>query len=179
MTDHTTPPWYVLTAGPSAGKTTLLEELARRGYCTVPEMARAYLNSERAKGRSIEEIRSDEIAFQYRLLPLKRAAEARAPRNEIVFFDRGMHDTIAYLRALGIALDRQATQHIIGSSRYRKMFLLDMLPFVADDVRIESIEQVERIHNSLLESYQTSGIPVIRVPVLPIAERANFILQNL
>jgi predicted ATPase len=179
MITRATPPWYVLTGGPSAGKTTLLEELGRQGYCTVPETARSYLNSELDKGRTIDEIRSDEVGLQYRLVPLKRAAEARAPRTKIVFFDRGMHDTIAYLRALGVYINYEVASDIIGASIYRKIFILDILPLISDNVRTESLTQAVRIHDLLKDSYEISEIPVVRVPVLPINQRADFVLQNL
>lgn len=40
---------YVLTGGPGTGKTTLLKELAKRGYQTVPEAARLVIQEEQRK----------------------------------------------------------------------------------------------------------------------------------
>jgi predicted ATPase len=171
--------WYVLTGGPSAGKTTLLDELARRGYRTIPEAARTYIAAEFKKGRTIEEIRADEVSFQYTILSLKRSNENCISPNELIFFDRGMHDTIAFLRAAGTKIDHKTATQIVGSSIYTKVFLLDMLPLVRDGVRTESAERARLIHSLLLEAYESHGISVVRVPVLPIGERAEFILRNI
>lgn len=173
------PPWYVLTGGPSAGKTTLLVELTRQGYRTVAEAARAYVDSELKKGHSIEEIRSDEASFQRKVLSLKREEEGRTPREAVVFFDRGMHDTIAYLRALGINVDEAMARDVVGSSSYKKVFLLDMLEFKSDGVRTESPERAWQIHGLLRDAYEMFGIPIISVPILPVARRVEFVLDNL
>ena len=42
MSDH----FFVVTGGPGAGKTTLIEELARRGFLPVPESGRAIIRKE-------------------------------------------------------------------------------------------------------------------------------------
>jgi hypothetical protein len=99
----TPPPWYVLTGGPCAGKTTLLAELEKRGYKTVPEAARTYIDQERAKGRTLEEIRSDEGAFQHALIPMKVSAEQNASKDDVTFFDRGMHDSLVYFSYAGVS----------------------------------------------------------------------------
>ena len=44
--------WYVITGGPSTGKTTLLEELAKRGYKTIPEVARVVIDEGIAAGKT-------------------------------------------------------------------------------------------------------------------------------
>ena len=45
--------WHVITGAPSSGKTTLIDQLADKGFQTVPEGARQYLEREvaRANGR--------------------------------------------------------------------------------------------------------------------------------
>jgi predicted ATPase len=171
--------WYVLTGGPSAGITTLLNELSRRGYRTLPEAARTYLEAERKNGKSIEAIRADEVAFQYRILSLKRFTERQLSRNELVFFDRGIHDTIAFLRAANINIDRETAIQIVRIATYDRVFVLDMMPFVLDGIRTESEERAKLIQSLLPEAYESFGMTTVRVPILPVRERADFILQNI
>lgn len=171
--------WYVLTGGPCAGKTSLLLELQKRGHRIVPEAARAYIEAETVKGKVLKDIRGDEVAFQCAVLSLKQQAEAQLPRGELIFFDRGIHDTIAYLRATGANIDSGTESRIVGSSSYMKAFLLDMLPFEHDGTRTESVEQAARIHHMLRTSYETHGVTVVTVPVAPLAKRAEFVLDNL
>ncbi|WMS43739.1 AAA family ATPase [Acuticoccus sp. MNP-M23] len=46
MSDH----FLVVTGGPGAGKTSLITELARRGFYTIPESGRAIIRKEIASG---------------------------------------------------------------------------------------------------------------------------------
>ena len=43
--------WYVITGAPCSGKTTLIEQLADKGYRTIPETARLYMENEMAAGQ--------------------------------------------------------------------------------------------------------------------------------
>ena len=63
--------WYVITGGPSSGKTTVLKKLAELGYLTYPEAARVFIDGEMAKGKSLKEIRGDEAEFQRKVLKIK------------------------------------------------------------------------------------------------------------
>ncbi|PZR03085.1 MAG: hypothetical protein DI539_26790, partial [Flavobacterium psychrophilum] len=49
--------WYVITGGPCTGKTTVVELLAKRGYVTIAEQARHYIDTQKVEGRTVEEIR--------------------------------------------------------------------------------------------------------------------------
>ncbi len=49
--------WYVITGGPSSGKTTTVNLLKERGYITTFEHARHYLDTQRLKGKTIDEVR--------------------------------------------------------------------------------------------------------------------------
>ncbi len=40
--------YFILTGGPGSGKTTTLNELAHRGFLTVPEVARAIIQKQNA-----------------------------------------------------------------------------------------------------------------------------------
>ena len=173
-----TPPWYVLTAGPCAGKTTLLNALAEAGYRTVPEAARLHIEEELARGKTLQEIRNDELGFQTAVLDQKVFMRQGLPKDEVIFFDRGMQDTLAYLEHAGLRPDA-ALLEAANSVQYRKVFLLDLLPYEQDGKRIESSEEAHRIQDLLGKSYQEAGIPLERVPVLPLAERVAYVLARL
>lgn len=171
-------PWYVLTGGPCAGKTTLLTELSKRGYKTVPEAARTYIDQERANGKTLEVIRSDEGAFQHALIPMKVSAEQNASKDDVTFFDRGMHDSLVYFSYAGISHHPELDE-ALTHSRYRKVFVLDMLPYEKDDARTENYDTASQIHLDLKTAYEKAGMEVVEVPVMPVAERTDFILKHL
>ena len=55
--------WYVITGGPSTGKSKTIDYLAYLGYLIRPEVARILIDDELSKGKTLEEIREDEINF--------------------------------------------------------------------------------------------------------------------
>ncbi len=172
------PGWYVLTGGPCAGKTTLIEALAARGFRTVPEAARLFIEREQSRGRSLDEIRADEIAFQRALIPLKVAMQGDASRGAPVFFDRGMHDSAAYIARL---TDERfpEVEDAVRNSAYDAVFLLDRLPYSTDGVRTETDAEAKRIQTFIENAYRAAGFSPIRVPVLPLQERIEFVLSNI
>ena len=51
--------WNVITGGPCTGKTTVVDLLAKRGYKTTIEHARHYIDTQKIKGKTIEEIKEN------------------------------------------------------------------------------------------------------------------------
>lgn len=171
--------WYAITGGPSTGKTTLIRELEKRGYKTVPEAARIYFERELAKGRTIKEIRTDEKLCQEEITKLKIETQKKLDPNQVTFFDRGMHDSHAYLNYYGFEIADWVEQ-AMKSTHYQKVFIPDTLPiYEEDNVRTEDADFPAKINKQLRESYEKYGHEVIDVPVLPPAERAQFILDRI
>jgi len=170
--------WYVVTGGPHSGKTKCLKILSEMGYRTLPEAARVYIDDELVKGRTIEEIRKNERAFQNAVLKMKEDIEKKMPKREVIIFDRGIPDTMAYFRAYGWSTAR--IKKIMKGSRYRKVFLLEMYGYKKDYARTESAEQAKKIHDLLKQAYEELGIPVVEVPnAKQVEKKAEFILQHL
>ena len=174
--------WYVITGGPCAGKTSLLEVMAKRGYHVEFEIARIYIDEQIALGKSLQEIRRDESAFQKEILKRKFELEKTLSRDELILFDRGILDTIAYYELIGLSKDAEKLRKTIKITNYKKIFLLDLLDFKQDYARVEDKETAYKIQKLLGKSYQELGFEVTTVPV-PISknieERADFIIKNL
>ena len=173
-----TPAWYVLTGGPSAGKTTLINALSERGYRTVSEAARDFIEEEIAKGKTYAEVRKDEAAFQRALVERKIAMEKALSREKLTFFDRGIPDSTAYYELIGLPIDSELRAALAAAS-YRKAFLLGLIPFEKDDIRKETQEDAITLNRLLRKSYEELGVRVVDVSVMPIQDRADFILANL
>lgn len=169
--------WYVLTGAPCSGKTTVINELARRGHGVVHETARAYIEANLARGLSMDQIRGDESAFEHLILEKKAVIEEKLDIEKAVFFDRAVPDSIAYFRLA----DLDPTKPIVRSRRvrYRKIFLLDRLPVKEDSIRKEDEQTSAAIETLLVECYRDLGYSIIRIPVFTAAKRADLILQHL
>jgi predicted ATPase len=169
--------WYVITGGPSSGKTTLLGELQKYGYPTIPEMARLVIDDGFARGLTIKEIRKDEQAFQDTVFERKLALEAGLDVKQEAFMDRGLHDSLAYYESLGWEASI-VMRAAMDKACYKAIFLLEPLPqFHEDEARTEDIHFTRRLTTLLQDAYIQYGMEPVRVPVLSPAERAQFILD--
>jgi len=168
--------WYVITGGPSSGKSKLIDRLAFSIFQVIPEAARIYIDEEMSKGRKIEEIRADEAEFQRIVLKMKAKLELKVIPGRITFFERGIPDSVAYYRSLG--LDTTPVIEASKQRRYCGIFLLDLLPYIPDYARTEDKETRRKLDQFLYEDYTNLGYNVIRVPVMTIGERMQFILER-
>lgn len=170
--------WYVITGGPSSGKTTTVNILRERGYITTMEHARHYLDTQRLKGRTIEEVRKNQHEFQLGVLNMQIEQEKQISPNVQVFLDRAIPDALAYYRFLNLPVDGRLIEALQTVS-YKKVFIMDYLPLKNDYARLENPEGQKKLHELITEVYESLPFPVIHVPVLPAEERVDFILKNI
>ena len=175
MTRHTN--WYVITGAPCSGKTTVICELERMGYRVVHEAARAYIDSQLQKGRSMDSIRGNALEMQQAILWQKLEKEGRLPDREPVFLDRGIPDSIAYYQLS--KLNAEEPLKYSHSVRYKKIFFFERLAFAQDRVRNEDEETAAKLDALTAGAYEMLDYEVIRVPVLSVRERTEFVLKNL
>ncbi len=157
--------WYVITGAFSSGKTTVIQGLTAAGYKTIPEVARMIIDESVAQGKTIEEIRADQAAFQRRITEIKLEIEASLPLDEVIFLDRAVPDSIAYYRLMG----HEASEAIMVSQKnlYRRIFCLEPLAFVKDYARTEGVETMTQLHSLIQEAYLHLGYEVVLVPAMP------------
>lgn len=170
--------WYIITGGPGCGKTTMVNLLRERGYNTTIEHARHFLYTQRIKGRTVEEVRKNQLEFQLGVLNMQIEQEASLSPDQIVFLDRALPDSLAYYNYLDIEPDKRLLE-ILKNLHYKKVFILDLLPLVNDYVRKEDEAAQKRIHELIKEVYSSLPFPIVYVPVLPTEDRADFILNHL
>ncbi len=170
--------WYVITGGPSTGKTTVINMLKKRGYKTTIEHARHYMDTMRTEGETIEEMRSNKRKFQLGVLDMQIEQEAAIQPKDLVFLDRAIPDAMAYYQFLMLDYDEKLLNAVKNTS-YKKVYILDRLPFIKDYARTEDEDDQKKIHQLIIDVYTSLGFPIVIVPVLPPTERVEFILQNI
>ena len=173
-----TPPHYVLTGGPCSGKTTLVFELEKQGHAILPEAARMFIEEQLALGKTIPEMRQDLSKFEHDILRRHVELESKVPKDKVMFFDRGIPDNVAYFRFTNLPIDEELRK-ALDAAKYRKVFFLEMLDYANDEARFETPEEAQRIHSEIRRAYEEFGHIIVDVPVLPIPERAEFVLANL
>ncbi|WP_116130756.1 AAA family ATPase [Tropicimonas sp. IMCC34043] len=177
MSDH----FFVVTGGPGAGKTSLITELARRGFHTIPESGRAIIREEMLTGGSALPW-ADRLAYAERMLERDLRAYGAAERlTGPVIFDRGIPDIMGYLTLCGLPVP----PHIAAAAkaaRYNSRVLLapywDEI-FTQDIERKQSRTEAEATCATMRDTYAALGYAITELPRTDIAQRANFVAAQL
>ncbi len=171
--------WFVITGGPSSGKSTTIQLLKDKGYKTTTETARSFIESQFDKGFTMDQIRSDHLKFQRTVFNLQCKLEDGLASKELTFLDRAVPDTIGYLRYRQLSVPKDILDVCSQNmKRYKKVFLLEQLPFEADQVRVETNGDAERISEQLTQVYMELGAQLVKVPVMKKEKRVEFILTQ-
>ncbi|MGB5361851.1 MAG: ATP-binding protein [Aureibaculum sp.] len=178
----------VITGGPSTGKTAVIEQLEKDGFYCLHEVIRDMTTEEKTQGEKLEMVSNpivsvpDPKAFNLKILHARIAqyrSALESPRN-MVFFDRGIPDVLAYMDCFQQSYEAEFTL-ACESHRYDHIFL--MPPWkeihVTDEERFESFEEALQIHDCLANAYENLSYSVTHVPKGSIQERVQFILDQI
>lgn len=169
--------WNVITGAPSCGKTTLIDQLADKGFRTVPETAHLYIEKEIASGRKIGEVFNNRVNLQRILIEMQLAIEHELQVHEVTFLDRALPDSMAFNRYVGLNPNELLSECF--HHRYASVFILDPLPFQENGVRDVDSTVVGYLDEWLARDYSALGYPIVRVPVLAPQARLEFVLEEL
>ena len=172
--------FFVLTGGPSSGKTTLIEALKAAGFATAPEAGRGIIRDQMAiDGPALPW--QDRALFAELMLSWElRSWHAAHGEPGPVFFDRGVPDTIGYLRLCDLPMPDHV-RNAAAEFRYaRRVFVAPPWPeiFVQDEERKQTLEEAERTFQSVTGVYGELGYELIYLPLAPIEARLEFILTE-
>ncbi|NIM41940.1 MAG: AAA family ATPase [Hydrogenophaga sp.] len=172
-------PCIVLTGGPGAGKTALIEHLSGIGQPTVEESARAIIAERLARGLSP---RPAPLEFARAILDRDLEKYQRhCGAAHRVFFDRSAIEAIGMLHEAS-PLPPSELQALLD--RYPFHPLVFVLPpwqdiYTTDSERDQSFEQAVAVHDRVVRWYTACGYRLHEVPHHPAAQRAAHVLQVL
>jgi predicted ATPase len=171
--------WYVLTGAPGSGKSTLIEELHKRGYQTFTETGRLLIDNDLNRGLSLDKIHVDSPEFEQRFVDEQLKREAFEDPNKLIFFDRGVIDTIPFHVYYKWKLPYSIQTSCRNATYNPIVFVLELLDFEKDYGRIEDHKTSQGIQKLTAKAYKALGYTTVVVPILPIKERGDFILNYL
>lgn len=176
-------PFYIITGGPGVGKTTLINELNNYGYQTVQECARKIIKEQiKTKGEGLPWKNKG----LYAKLMFEASLESYDNINvgilsDFIFFDRGILDTICYMKMEHIPISNQIIKIARHYSYNKKVFILPPWKeiYKTDNERKQSWKEAEFTFKKMKETYLDFGYNIIEVPKANVQERVEFIIQSI
>lgn len=172
-------PYYIITGAPSTGKTSILNELRSRGFICHQEIAREIIRENLDAGIDIFPWNDMHKFSDLVLARMKRVVETFDP-TITQFLDRSMVDLIGYMKFAERKVPSHYLKEALSVGYAKKVFFLPIWPeiYTQDEERKESIEEAEKIEESLEETYSSLGFELIHVPHGNVEERVSFILSE-
>lgn len=169
---------FVVTGGPGAGKTTVLEALAKRGYNIASESARAFIRRRRQAGLSP---RPPLRQFSREILAMDIDLYQNIPvTDQPVFFDRGVVDALAMVAEQGALSPLDIEAHMSAFPYHEIVFMFPPWEAIyrTDAERDQSFSESIRVYVALSHWYAQWKYQAVEVPKVAIEARVDFILQT-
>lgn len=174
-----TNPRIILTGGPCAGKTTLINALKARSFTCREESGRAIIQDQtRINGNALPW--KSPLLFAEMMLTMDMHAWHRSGDNDIaVFYDRGIPDIAGYLSLTGEEIPVYLI-NAIDHFRYAPKVIL-LPPWKAiyqqDTERRQSWGEAVRTYEAMCTTYEQYGYQLLELPPAPVAIRLEQLIQ--
>ncbi len=171
----------VISGCSGGGKSTLLDELARRGHPVFLEPGRQIVKEQLAIGGDALPWAGGGLEFGKLVLSRNlHQMTLGAMLGRTCFFDRGLDDIYTFLReepSLAAAVEA-ATRRFRYAPR---VFLAPPWPelFAGDRERRHSLEDALAHYERDRRAYAELGYETLELPKAPVAERADFVLAHI
>ena len=172
--------FFVLTGGPGSGKTTLVEALRARGFSTAPEAGRGIIRDQVAIGGPALPWQDRALFAELMLSWELRSWHVMGAQPGPVFFDRGVPDTIGYLRLCGLPVPDHISNAAAQFRYANRVFIAPPWPeiFARDEERKQTLDEAERTFQSVAGVYAELGYELVSLPLAPVEARIQFMLAE-
>jgi predicted ATPase len=170
----------IVTGGPGAGKTALLNALQARGHTIVGDSARSIIQRRRASGLSP---RPNPLEFANAVLQMDvESFVCHAATRGRVFFERGIPDALGALNAVAPLRDNELRTWLSKYPYCPNVFVLPpwQAIYVNDAERDHTFEHAEWVYHVTRKWYRRlGGYRLIDVPKVSVEERCTYVLDAL
>ena len=161
-----------------SGKTTLVEALEARGYATTEEAGRGVIREQMQGGGNglpwLDRERFAGLMFDWELRSYRQAERQDGP----VIFDRGLPDTIGYLRLEGLEVPAWMEEEALRLRYNGRVFIAPPWKeiFGVDEERRQSWEVAVRTYETMVGTYSDLGCELVELPCITVERRADFVI---
>jgi predicted ATPase len=169
---------FVVTGGPGSGKSTLIDALAGRGVCTMPEAGRSIIQDQVAIGGEAlpwwDRRAFAELMLCWEMRSYRDALRLSGP----VIFDRGVPDVLGYLRLCNLPIPAYVEKAAQVFRYHRRVFIAPPWQeiFALDAERKQSFEEAVATFEVMRETYSALGYDLVPLPLASVEERVQFVL---
>lgn len=168
----------IITGGPGAGKTTLINALGDSGYPTFAESSRQLIEQQSQLENGILPW-LDLPGFARLCLTVMREQKDQASQHPVAFLDRAIPDICGYLTQASLEIDATYREASQGYHSQALFCCPEASIYVQDDVRPYPFEEALEIHHALVTIYQELGYEVVEVPFMSVEARVLFVKNHL
>lgn len=171
----------ILSGGPGAGKSTLIEYLQRLGYICFPESGRAIIQQQLRTGGDALPWKDREAYARLMFRQALADHEAAVKKQGHIFFDRGIPDVIGYLELCNLPVPPEM-EAAAWHCRYHP--IVSMLPpwpeiYKKDAERKQSFEEAVQTYEVMLQVYARYGYKTLAIPCAGIKDRAAYLMDQI
>ncbi|MBI1211909.1 MAG: AAA family ATPase [Alphaproteobacteria bacterium] len=171
--------FFLISGCSGSGKSSLLNELARRGYRTVEEPGRQIVKEQLSIGGDALPWSNVEGFIDQVIVRVMHQMIMAARSDTIAFFDRGIVDAVSALERVQLAIPPCYSRALEVYRYNRKVFLSPPWPEIyrTDSERRHSFEDAAKEYAALEEAYPRYGYEIVVLPKLDVAARVDFVMS--
>lgn len=173
--------FFVVTGGPCSGKSTLIAELHRAGFATMPEAGRAIIQAQVAiDGPALpwkDPALFAELMLSWEMRNFREASELTGP----VFFDHSFVGLPGYYPMMGLPLP--AHVHTAATTLRHRRRVLIAPPWAEiyenDAERKQTWQEAVATYEHIAATYTDYGYDLVELPKVSVEERVRFAVATL
>ncbi len=169
----------VLSGCSGGGKSTLLDEMSRRGYATVSEPGRRVIEQARDSTEDAVPWKNPRT-FCLRVIETA-VSDFYRTNDDLVIFDRSALDALIWFDRTAEALSATTRQMILNLGYDQKVYLFPPWPeiFTQDDDRRHGIGEALAEYQALCDRLPHYGYRTVIVPKTAVDARADWLEEQL